>query len=75
AGRVPRRKDGNWPHYKITPPENNYAAEVFSMVREWIKHDPEMQADRLHLVNMCCAPASMQPIGIIGAPKPKTLVA
>lgn len=75
AGLVTMRKDWKWSHYKIKPPENKYAADVFAKVREWIRNDPEMQADRLHLVKMCCAPAAQQPISIIGAPKPKALLA
>lgn len=75
AGLVEMRKDWKWSHYRITPPENEYAAEVFAKVREWIKNDPEMQTERLEMVKMCCAPASKQPISIAGAPKPRAVIA
>lgn len=75
AGLVDVRKDWKWSHYRITEPKNEYAAEVFAKVREWIKHDPEMNSDRLNMVSMCCAPVSQQPVSIVGAPKPKKLLA
>jgi ArsR family transcriptional regulator len=75
AGLVTLRKDWKWSHYRINTPDNAYAAEVFAKVREWIKNDPEMQADRLSMASMCCAPVSKQPISIVGAPKPRTAVA
>ena len=75
AGLVSMRKDWKWSHYRIRLPDNEYAAEVFAKVREWIKVDPEMQADRLSMVSMCCAPVSQQPISIVGAPKPKAALA
>jgi ArsR family transcriptional regulator len=75
AGLVMLRKDWKWSHYRINTPDNAYAAEVFAKVREWIKNDPEMQADRLNMASMCCAPVSQQPISIVGAPKPRAAVA
>ena len=75
AGLVSMRKDWKWSHYRITPPENKYAAEVFAKVREWIRNDPAMQAERLQMFNMCCAPVSKQPVSIVGAPKPKPALA
>ncbi|MGH9948284.1 MAG: ArsR/SmtB family transcription factor [Pyrinomonadaceae bacterium] len=75
AGLVTMRKDWKWSHYRIKPPENAYAAEVFAKVREWIKRDPEMKADRLNMVSMCCAPISQQPVSIAGAPKPNISLA
>ncbi len=71
AGLVTMRKDWKWSHYRIKQPVNPYAAEVFAKVRSWIKNDPEMQADRLNMVSMCCAPLAQQPISIVGAPKPR----
>jgi len=75
AGLVEMRKDWKWSHYRIKLPENKYAAEVFEKVREWISNDPEMTAERLEMVKMCCAPASKQPISIVGAPKPRPAIA
>jgi ArsR family transcriptional regulator len=75
AGLVEMRKDWKWSHYRIKQPENKYAAEVFEKVREWIRNDPDMTADRLQMVKMCCAPAAKQPISIAGAPKPRPVLA
>ena len=74
AGLVSLRKDWKWSHYRITRPENPYAAEVLDKVLEWLRIDPEMAADRRSMVAMCCAPVSQQPVTIAGAPKPKKLV-
>jgi ArsR family transcriptional regulator len=71
AGLVSMRKDWKWSHYRIQVPENEYAAQIFRNVREWIRNDNEMIADRREMVKICCAPASKQPISIAGAPKPK----
>lgn len=75
AGLVTMRKDWKWSHYRIKQPENKYAAKVFAKVREWIRNDPEMTAERLQMVKMCCAPVSKQPISIVGAPKPRSAIA
>jgi ArsR family transcriptional regulator len=74
AGLVSMRKNWKWSHYRITEPQNEYAAEVFKKVREWILNDKEMIQDRKEMVKICCAPASKQPIGIAGAPKPKKIM-
>lgn len=73
AGLVKMRKDWKWSHYSITEPENPYAAEVFRKVREWIRDDKEMIQDRKEMVKICCAPASQQPVSIVGAPKPRKI--
>jgi len=75
AGLVEMRKDWKWSHYRITQPENEYAAEVFEKVREWIRNDPEMTAERHQMAKMCCAPISKQPVSIAGAPKPRSVAA
>ncbi|HEV8591129.1 MAG TPA: metalloregulator ArsR/SmtB family transcription factor [Pyrinomonadaceae bacterium] len=74
AGLVSMRKDWKWSHYRITEPKNEYAAEVFRKVREWIRDDKEMINDRREMVKICCAPAAKQPVGIVGAPKPKKIM-
>lgn len=73
AGLVSVRRDWKWAHYRVTEPGNEYAARVFGEVREWLKHDPEMQQDRHEMVSMCCAPVPQQPISIQGAPRPKSI--
>lgn len=55
ADLVAARRDGKWMHYRIIEPKNKRAAEVFSGIREMLKEDKEMQADRKKLLDMCCA--------------------
>jgi ArsR family transcriptional regulator len=74
AGLVSVRRDWKWAHYRVTPPANEHAAKVFRDVQEMLKNDPEMQADRKSMLNMCCAPFNQQPVSIQGAPRPKSVV-
>ena len=71
AGIVSARRDGIWAHYRITPPKNEYAAQQLRGVLDWLKTDKAMEKDRRHLVNVCCAP--QPPVGIQGAPRPKSI--
>ena len=71
AGIVAARRDGIWAHYRIVAPENEYAARVLRDVLEWLKTDELMQKDRKRLVNVCCA--AQPPVGIQGAPRPKSV--
>lgn len=73
ADLVSARRDGKWMHYRVTPPKNESGAEVFAKVKEMLKEDKEMQADREKLFKVCCAPQSQQPISIQGAPRPQTI--
>lgn len=73
AGLVSARRDGKWMHYQITEPKNKQAAAVFLKIREMIKEDKEMQADRKKLLKVCCVPAPQQPVNIRRAPRPRTL--
>ena len=56
AGLVAARRDGKWMHYKITEPQHLPAAEVFWAALDMIKDDPQMQADKLDLIDVCCSP-------------------
>ncbi|HEX8288309.1 MAG TPA: metalloregulator ArsR/SmtB family transcription factor [Pyrinomonadaceae bacterium] len=56
AGLVSGRRDGKWMHYRITEPKHKTATEMFSKLMEMLKDDKEMQVDREHLANVCCAP-------------------
>ena len=69
AGLVSARRDGKWMHYRAVVPKNKSAAEVFDRIREMFKEDKEMQADRKKLLNICCAPAPKQLVGIRRAPR------
>jgi ArsR family transcriptional regulator, arsenate/arsenite/antimonite-responsive transcriptional repressor len=75
AGLVSVRRDWKWSHYRLAAPVNPRAASVFREIRSWLKDEPEMQSDRKKMVNMCCAPAKMQPVSIQGAPKPLSIAA
>lgn len=75
AELVSARRDGKWMHYRVTPPEKKLAAEVFAKVKEMLKEDQEMQADRRKLFNVCCAPVPQQPVSIQGAPRPQSVSA
>jgi ArsR family transcriptional regulator len=70
AGLVSVRRDWKWSHYRLTVPKNPRAAQVFAQVRNWLRNEPEMQADRKHLVKMCCLSPVKQPVRIQGAPRP-----
>lgn len=56
AGLVQGRRDGKWMHYRIIPPKDKKAGEVFDAVLDMLKDDPEMRKDRKKLVNVCCSP-------------------
>lgn len=71
AGIVTARRDGIWAHYRITPPNNTYAAKVLRDTLEWLKSDEAMQKDRQQLARVCCAP--QQPVSIKAAPHPTVL--
>lgn len=73
ADLVTARRDGKWMHYRVTPPKDNIAAEVFGKIKEMLGEDNEMQNDRRKLFSVCCAPQSQQPISIQGAPRPQSI--
>ncbi|MBV9956836.1 MAG: metalloregulator ArsR/SmtB family transcription factor [Acidobacteria bacterium] len=73
AGLVSARREGKWMHYRVTEPQDERAAHVFSEVRKWLAEDREMRRDRERLVKICCAP--QQPVMIQGAPRPASLSA
>jgi ArsR family transcriptional regulator len=72
AGIVACRRDGKWMHYRLTQPNNSYAAGVLSAVRNWLMNDPAMQSDRGRLLRLCCSPSLPAPLK--KAPKPSSLV-
>ncbi len=55
AGVVSARRDGKWMHYKIAMPPHEYAAKILQNLLEGLGVDPEMQAERGQLLNICCA--------------------
>lgn len=73
AGVVAARREGKWMHYRIIEPEDARAKRVFAEVCAWLAEDREMQRDRERLMKVCCAPHA--PIGIQGAPRPRSFAA
>src|SRR5437868_12858827 len=45
ASLVAGRRDGKWMHYRIVPPPDKKAAEVFDATLEMLKSDKQMQND------------------------------
>ena len=45
AGLVIGRRDGKWMHYRINPPVDPSAAEVFKATMKMLENDPQMRAD------------------------------
>jgi len=62
AALVTVRRDGKWMHYRLNEPTNKQAAEVFSATMKMLNDDPQMNADREKLVDVCCLPTA--PIAI-----------
>lgn len=73
ASLVSARRDGKWMHYRVTPPKNKTASEVFGKIKEMFREDEEMKKDQRKLSSVCCAPQSQQPISIQGAPRPQSI--
>jgi ArsR family transcriptional regulator len=71
AGIVASRRDGKWMHYRLTQPNDGYAAGVLSAVRDWLVNDPVMQSDRGRLLRLCCSPTL--PPALRKAPKPTNI--
>lgn len=58
-------------HYRIVETKNEELNKILRQIRETIAKDPEMQADRARMVNVCCGP--VLPANIQGAPIPASL--
>jgi ArsR family transcriptional regulator len=71
AGIVSARRQGQWMHYRIMPPENADAARVLKDVMSWLANDQQMQRERAKLEKVCCAP--QLPVRIQSAPRPASL--
>ena len=56
ANLVTARRDGKWMHYSLNPPAEPQAAEMFDSLLKTLESDQEMEADRVNLANVCCAP-------------------
>jgi ArsR family transcriptional regulator, arsenate/arsenite/antimonite-responsive transcriptional repressor len=72
AGIVKARKEGLWMHYRVIEPEQEDAAQILQNIRQYMRKDEEMIADRERMIHVCCAPEV--PESIQGAPIPASLV-
>lgn len=68
AGLVSARREGKWMHYRLSPPSEPHAKQIFEQVMTWLKDDRETQKDHSRLVSLCCSPRP--PVQIHGAPRP-----
>jgi ArsR family transcriptional regulator len=68
SGIVAARRQGKWMHYRIIPPAEPAARELFRGALAWVECDPEMVGDRRRLELVCCAP--QQFVRLQGAPLP-----
>ena len=64
AGLVEGRRDGKWMHYRLRPPEDPLAADVFDATMRLLAADREMSADRRQYAEFCCSPQA--PVTIAG---------
>lgn len=68
AGIVAARRDGKWMHYRVAQPSDPHAKKMLAELLSWLKEEKQMQADRVRLLKVCCAPTP--PVQLRGAPKP-----
>jgi ArsR family transcriptional regulator len=54
AGIVSARREGKWIHYKIVMPSNECASKILQNLLDGLASDPQMQAERSQLLNICC---------------------
>ena len=56
ASLVTGRRDGKWMHYRLNEPSDGNASEMLAATMKMFDSDPQMQADRAKLIDVCCAP-------------------
>ncbi len=54
ASLVTGRRDGKWMHYRLNEPSNKNASELLAATMKMLKNDPQMEADRAQLLDLCC---------------------
>jgi len=54
ANLVTGRRDGKWMHYRINPPADKSAREVFEATMTMLENDKTLTADRVRLAAYCC---------------------
>jgi ArsR family transcriptional regulator, arsenate/arsenite/antimonite-responsive transcriptional repressor len=55
ANLVTGRRDGKWMHYRINPPSDKKALEVFASTMRMLEADKQMKADRAKLAAFACS--------------------
>ena len=63
ADLVTGRRDGKWMHYRINPPREANAAEVFAATMKLLANDRTMAADVKRLERVCCVQDAPVTIG------------
>jgi ArsR family transcriptional regulator, arsenate/arsenite/antimonite-responsive transcriptional repressor len=58
AQLVSARRDGKWVHYQISEPRDAGHLELFRGLMKVLDQDPQMQADKKELTNVCCSTPS-----------------
>ena len=71
AGLVEARREGKWMHYRVIDPTDDKAARLLEETLACLQDDAEMSADRVRLVDVCCAPSP--PVQLQRAPRPTGL--
>lgn len=56
ASLVTGRRDGKWMHYRVNPPDDENALNIFAATMKMLEDDKEMRADRRRMTDFCCAP-------------------
>ncbi|MBA3768998.1 MAG: metalloregulator ArsR/SmtB family transcription factor [Blastocatellia bacterium] len=54
ANLVTGRRDGKWMHYRINPPADKSARQVFDAAMNMLESDRAMKTDRQRLATYCC---------------------
>lgn len=72
AELVSARRDGKWMYYRITKPEDAYAAQILQDTLDWLWSQERMRKDYEKL-NMVCGMQQNVPVTISRAPKPNIL--
>ena len=57
ANLVTGRRDGKWMHYRINPPTDKNARQVFEATMKMLESDNQMNSDRERLVQFVCGAA------------------
>lgn len=68
---VSARREGKWMYYRITQPEDFYAAQILQDTLDWLESQERMQTDYEKLMLVCTSPNV--PVTITRARKPNIL--